>query len=175
MAEINNKSTKRCGFESNWKEWPFVSYNSLFYFMEKTKFVWMLPNPMTWRAALVGTIGLILFIPICGFRNREVWKYIAYPTGYAASLFPFILVPRTTYVYHYLISLIFGVLCFSVLLQLVFSMKRAFVDGLSHLMTISALALLIFYIPVTSAMECSIKSRTWKESLRIIYNTHVKI
>ena len=175
MQQINNMCTKHGGFESTWKQWPIVNIHSLIY-AHSPGYILMFPNPLTWISALLGPILLTLFILIFGFKNPQLWQHIIWPIGYAVSLFPFILVPRTTYVYHYLISLIFGVLSLSVFLDILFSKNKIIVDAISFVFIITAFILLIFYLPITSAMShYYLQTKPWKDSLRYIYNTDFTI
>ena len=177
MQQINNMCTKAGGFESYWKQWPIININILLYAQPPPGFILMLPNPITWISALLGPIFLTSFILIFGFKQRHLWKNIIWPIGYAVSLFPFILVPRTTYVYHYLISLIFGVLSFSVFLHILFSGKYQHIfNSFTLLFIIVSFILLFYYLPITSAMSgYSIKTKPWKESLFTIYNRNEPI
>ena len=170
MQQVNNLCTKKGGFESYWKEWPIVNIKTLIYHTNPG-IIAMFPNPLTWISALIGPILLTLYIFVFGFKNPSLWKNIIWPIGYSASLFPFILVPRTTYVYHYLISLIFGVLSFSVFLQIAFSKFRPYIDAISSVFIIVAFILLIYYLPLTSSMSgYYLRDKPWKKSLRGIYN-----
>lgn len=166
MHKINNQCTKLGGFESKWYEWPLVRFNSLIFPKNSREIVWPLPNPFTYYFSVTGIV-LCLILPIFNLKNISL---ISWTITYSASLFPFILVPRTTYQYHYAVPLMIGVIGFCFAISTV-PMRKSHMNAMCFTLCIIVLCFGIFYFPVLHSLPNGIYHlRAWKQSLRKIYN-----
>lgn len=85
-------------YSSKWYTWPFDLDKPMLLWRDNDKRLLLLSNPVS---SLASTVGFIMGI----FSGDP-----GYSIGYAASLFPFMLVNRVTFRYHYDISLMFGIM-----------------------------------------------------------------
>jgi dolichyl-phosphate-mannose--protein O-mannosyl transferase len=73
--------------------------------------------------AFFGVIGVLF-----AWKSEKWFLALKFSVGWAFSYFPFYLIPRVMYLYHYIIPLIFGSICFGVGLDLLFPAEiRGFV------------------------------------------------
>ena len=87
--------------------WPLLTGNYVAFWVGFEKEVDCIGNVFVYYPAFFA-----LFLVIAGYK-RQKWEIgIRFVVGWAVSYFPFYLVPRSMYLYHYLIPLIFG--CMSV-------------------------------------------------------------
>jgi dolichyl-phosphate-mannose-protein mannosyltransferase len=98
---------------SKFYEWPLMKKPIWYWaknFEGKFSNIYLLPNPVVWIAAGFSIILSIILLTISKFRKRlQPWIYL-FVLGYFVNILPFILVGRVTFLYHYLPSLIFGIL-----------------------------------------------------------------
>lgn len=95
-------------YQSYWYQWPFSISQPILLYLTNDETLYLFNNPI---AALVSFAGFILSIAVSIICNLKL-QY-TYSLGYLFSYFPFILIARCTFVYHYEIPLIFGLMCFS--------------------------------------------------------------
>ncbi|EAY08084.1 Dolichyl-phosphate-mannose-protein mannosyltransferase, putative [Trichomonas vaginalis G3] len=166
MHTINNGCKVQGGFESKWYQWPLVRINSLIWFQTSNKAVWPLPNPFTYYFCVYGII-LCFILPI--FKIETI-SLISWTITYSSSLFPFILVPRTTYQYHYSIPLIIGVLGFCHSFSFL-PMNQSLRASICYTICIITLVFGIYYFPILHSFpDVPLHFRAWKPILKKIYN-----
>lgn len=95
-------------YQSYWYQWPFSISNPLLVYRNGNESLYLFNNPVS---AFVSFAGFILSIVIS--IKRKLTLQYTYSLGYLFSYFPFILIARCTFVYHYEIPLIFGLMCFA--------------------------------------------------------------
>jgi len=115
MYKYNKTIIASHPFSSRWHQWPLTE-KSIWYWSQATEkksaSVYFLANPVIWFSVLFA----VAFSFVAFFVKK--WRKILPPLfyilvlGYFANLLPFILVSRVTFLYHYLASLIFGILIF---------------------------------------------------------------
>jgi len=105
---------------SKWYEWPLMK-KPIWYWVKnldgKTANIYLLGNPLIWWAVSFAVLASLLIIFFNRFRKKLPPLIYFFIFGYFLNLLPFILVNRVTFLYHYLPSLIFGILILVVLYE----------------------------------------------------------
>ena len=75
--------------------------------------------------------------------------------GFMSQFLPWVLVPRSTYIYHYFASVIFIIICIALVLGRLAKLSRitAKITGLTLL--VAAAALFIMFYPLESGLPCA--------------------
>lgn len=108
-------------YSSKWYQWP-LDKKALWYWNKNEKDtaanIYLLGNPLVWLLVLVGVIFSVFGLVIKKIRKKEINPLIyLFLLGYFANLLPYVFVERTTFIYHYLPSLIFGILILALLFE----------------------------------------------------------
>jgi dolichyl-phosphate-mannose--protein O-mannosyl transferase len=74
--------------------------------------VFCLGNLFVYWIAFVGVVAVFV-----GFKKRCYFRAIGFVIGYLMSYLPFFLVPRTMFLYHYIIPLMFACVCTGIMLD----------------------------------------------------------
>ncbi|HUW71959.1 MAG TPA: phospholipid carrier-dependent glycosyltransferase [Candidatus Humimicrobiaceae bacterium] len=135
----NLSSTMIFNYQSDWYSWPFM-IRPVHYFIEaqndKTSYIFLLGNPITWWLGVIGVIGILYLL----IKNYFYSFKLKIPTlfysdnlgilflGYFIYLIPFLAIKRFMLIYHYLPALVFSIIIFSVflnsILETFFSKKK---------------------------------------------------
>lgn len=111
---------------SKWHEWPLMHHMLIcFYYSEERKIFLTLNRVNSY--IILFTLSYSTFIFYKAYFSENIYLSFTMPCsvylisflGYLASFIPFYFVPRPTYAYHYIIPIIFGVICVSSFLDLV--------------------------------------------------------
>jgi dolichyl-phosphate-mannose-protein mannosyltransferase len=106
IIENNMKIPSYHPWASSWWTWPLMLSHGTLFWEEGNRHVWSVGTPFVWIASSLG-LALGVFAVATGARNSAT--IVATTIGWAFSFFPFALVPRSTWNYHYLIPLLFAV------------------------------------------------------------------
>lgn len=98
MFNYNKNLSQRHPFESRWYTWPFS--------LAPPMPVW---GPHASQQLMFFNSPSIAFLSFVGYISTIFTRNAPYFFGYAFSYFPFILISRCTWTYHYEIALIFGI------------------------------------------------------------------
>ena len=116
-------------YSSKWYQWP-LDKRPIWYWSQqsgdKISNIFLIGNPVVWWAVIFSVLiscGLLFFK---SFRKNLSWIFYVLILGYFANLLPFILIGRVTFLYHYLSSLIFGILILVFLCDKFMSGKKYF-------------------------------------------------
>jgi len=115
MYKYNKTIIASHPYSSKWYQWPLTE-KSIWYWSQTTKekatSIYFLANPVIWFSVLSAVV--FSFIVFCVKKWRENLPPLFYILilGYFVNLLPFILISRVTFLYHYLASLVFGMLIF---------------------------------------------------------------
>ena len=86
--------------------WPLLTGNFVAFWFSNGLEVDCIGNAFVYYFAFFSILAVLL-----GFK-REKWEIaVRFAVGWAVSYFPFYLIPRSMYLYHYLIPLMFGCMC----------------------------------------------------------------
>ncbi len=127
-------------FMSSWWSWPVIGKPMYYYSSTAIRglssVIWALGNPAVWwtgGVALLGTLSMVLVrvgrraqawatsMPVPPERDDQRAWYTAaglLVIGFASQYLPWMLVARSTYIYHYFASIPFIILCIAQCLQL---------------------------------------------------------
>lgn len=146
-------------FSSPWYEWPTI-VRPMWYYSAETAMVGYgrvssiscMGNPIVWWAGLVAMVALL--IALCAStRPSPVFLLIA--VGFASQYLPWVLVPRSTFIYHYFASVPFIII--ATVLWIGRLRRMDSVAGNTLAITLMVLALLLFvaFYPLESGYPCA--------------------
>jgi len=120
-------------YQSDWWSWPLMA-RPIQYFQEsqgeKTSFIYFIGNPIVWWLGVIGILGYFYLI-IKNFLFKFKLKIpqtlysknlLILVAGYLAFMIPFSTIPRFMLMYHYLPALIFSIIIFSILFEVILEM-----------------------------------------------------
>jgi dolichyl-phosphate-mannose--protein O-mannosyl transferase len=142
-------------------DWPLMTDMGVLMWEEDSRAIGCIGNSVSYVLALVGVLGCLV-----GVRRKRGVSAVRYAVGWLVSYLPFFLVPRTLFLYHYLIPLIFGALACGAALDLWIrnvTFRRVAV--------LSSIALLVFgfvcYAPFAyGTVPTQFQKRFWRDVWR---------
>lgn len=160
-------------FRSPWYEWPVLGLPMWYYdgselAAGQMECISCFGNPLIWWSGLLATISSIIILVKkavkryhcqdleTGLRlNKEIQTLLFVAIGLAANYLTWVLIPRSTFIYHYFASLPF-IMIFTVYIfrQLYKRYGKKAVVGIVVFFCLAALLFALFY-PVWSGMEIS--------------------
>ena len=143
-------------FESHWYEWPFIVKPMWYY--SGTQFqnegmvssISCMGNPAVWWVGIVALVWVLIRYFTTSARDNRRYLYVL--IGFMAEYLPWVLVPRSTYIYHYFASVPFIILATALLLDWV--RKRSFRGYKAASVALCAAALILFiaFYPLESGL-----------------------
>ena len=94
------------------KHWPILGSVSVFFWSKNGREIRCLGNAFTYYFSLLG-----LVLSLFGFKHKHYLKALLNFIGYCSCYFPFYLIPRVLYLYHYLIPLMISCISFGISLD----------------------------------------------------------
>ncbi len=167
-------------YQSPWWEWPLI-LKPMWYFKgnyqpsDMGSTIYAMGNPAVWWTGLAA-----LVIVLAVFVKRHIWRgggegvihihtkgHDIVPAmiliGFASQYMPWVLVPRSTFIYHYFASVPFIILCTVISFQwLKDKWKAGYAPLLWTLVAVSAILFIGFY-PYASGV---ITSKAWLDAMR---------
>jgi dolichyl-phosphate-mannose--protein O-mannosyl transferase len=105
---------------STWYEWPFDKKPIWYWTQAKDNLkanIYLVGNPAVWWLIIVSIPVIISNLSDKHFSRKTIfWIYILF-LGFFANIVPFIFMKRVVFLYHYLISLVFGVLALTLFID----------------------------------------------------------
>jgi len=144
-------------FQSPWYQWPFMIKPMWFYKNYALPAGHMgsiatFGNPLVWWTGTVSILYLLLRCVKNGFRAEKSWWIMA---GYLSQLLPWVLVPRSMFIYHYFGSVPFFILSTVMLYR---ELEKDFPITVKRVgvgFAIAVVVLFIAFYPVLSGMPIS--------------------
>ncbi len=142
---------------SPWYQWPFggkaISYRWETPDGETYRTIYLLGNPLTWLASLLGVVmgsALVLTHTFYGYYTspRRQWVYLLVGL-YWAYMGGMMTIERVMYLYHYLPPMLIGVLLVVIVFVDLPRLKRAVRRGLVTVALLLLLAGFVTYMPYT--------------------------
>jgi len=113
MLKRNSEIKVSHPFSSKWYQWPIIK-KPIFYWLKNLNGrignIYLLGNPLVWWPVLVSIIFSFFIILRRKFRRKLPLLFYFFLSGYFINLLPYIAISRVTFLYHYLPSLLFGIL-----------------------------------------------------------------
>ena len=140
-------------FRSPWYQWPIIwwpmwYYNGTPYMPDGViSSISCMGNPAVWW---FGLAALLFVLIAAAWRRRAPRAFILVLIGFASQFLPWVLVPRSTFIYHYFASVPFIILASVLLLK---EVRRRSEDGFraaSIALCTAALVLFIAFYPLES-------------------------
>ncbi|MEX1376384.1 MAG: phospholipid carrier-dependent glycosyltransferase [Eubacteriales bacterium] len=156
-------------FASPWYEWPFI-VKPMWYYSDPTlndtgrmASIAAFGNPAVWWIGTIACIWLIISL----FRSKKADDIkIFIIIGFLAQYMPWILVPRSMFIYHYFASVPFIIIMITMMIRWLENKKRTFIDedgnvyekafynrNITYVYIGIVIALFIFFYPVTAGVE----------------------
>ena len=143
-------------YQSTWYQWPVIWKPMAFYFDYRLPAGWSssistFGNPAVWWAGLAA-IAWTVWRMLRGDAKRDP-RILLVVIGFAAQYLPWVIVPRTTYIYHYFASVPF------IILAICFALEKLLARGrMRYVWIYLGVAVLLFalFYPVASGMEIPI-------------------
>ncbi|MDO4739531.1 MAG: glycosyltransferase family 39 protein [Eubacteriales bacterium] len=107
-------------FRSPWYEWPLIVKpmwyysGNAFYAQDTVSSISCMGNPAVWWGGLAGLVYVLVKWIRSGCKDN---KCLVLLVGFASQYMPWVLVPRSTFIYHYFASVPFIILCAGVLIE----------------------------------------------------------
>ena len=142
-------------FRSPWYQWPVIWWPMWYYSgaayvsPETVSSISCMGNPAVWWFGLVAII--YVFVTTCCER-RASRKYVMVVIGFASQFLPWVIVPRSTFIYHYFASVPFIILASALLLGEVRRQSKPAFRIASGLLLGAALILFVMFYPLESGM-----------------------
>ncbi|KAH0787144.1 Dolichyl-phosphate-mannose-protein mannosyltransferase [Histomonas meleagridis] len=163
MNGVNMRSAIPHISESQPINWPLFMDRWVFFYSDNvSREINCMANPLLYWFVFIGIVLTVILAP---FRVPD-YRNALFTWGWAVSYFPFILVPRTMFLYHYLIPLMFGIMNLVTILDNMFSMKHKY--GVIAAVALVCFLSYAFFSPMaygTPCPDCKY-SRVWTDRWR---------
>lgn len=153
-------------FRSDWYEWPIIWWPMWYYsgssYLDSGMIssISCMGNPAVWW---MGLIALIFVLISAAWKRKAPKNYIAVLIGFASQFLPWVLVPRSTFIYHYFASVPFIILCTALLLGRIYKRNKKAGAWVSCVLLGLALILFAAFYPLESGLPVS---RNYAQYLR---------
>ena len=142
-------------FRSPWYQWPIIWWPMWYYsgnaFMPEGMFssISCMGNPAVWWFGLAALIFVL--VRMCWLR-RAPKGYVMVIIGFASQFLPWVIVPRSTFIYHYFASVPFIILASVMLLNFIRSRSATAFRIVSTVLLAAALVLFVMFYPLESGL-----------------------
>ena len=142
-------------FRSPWYEWPIIWWPIWYYsgtgFMPDgvISSISCMGNPAVWWTGLIALFAVLYFLAA---RKRKPDSYHLVVIGFLSQFLPWVLVPRSTFIYHYFASVPFIILCTALMLDRIRRHSRRAFRITAVLLVSAALILFIMFYPLESGL-----------------------
>ena len=145
-------------FRSEWYQWPVIAWPMWYYSGSSYLPAGMVSSISCMGNPVVFWFGLlaILYVAVrCAWEKRASSAFLLVLIGFLSQYLPWVLVPRSTFIYHYFASVPFIIMASVLVLG---RMRRRSRDGFiaaGVVLCVAALALFIAFYPLESGMPVS--------------------
>jgi dolichyl-phosphate-mannose-protein mannosyltransferase len=140
MYRANAGLTATHAYGSKWHEWP-TGTRPIWYWTKTENGthgnIYLLGNMVIWHAVLLFNALVFLSLFIKPWRKKIGWLGAIFLAGYVVNILPYIFVTRVAFLYHYLPSLVFGILVLVVFYDKILN-RKGFVFDAAYLLFIAA-------------------------------------
>lgn len=155
-------------------QWPFMK-KPIWYWSKKDNWamgnIYLFGNPIIWFLVLTSVfVGIILFFNDRFSRNASPFLNM-FLFGFFLNLLPYFFITRVTFLYHYLPSLIFGILIATILFEKIpVILKMKFVSKIQYWILGFALVSFLIFSPITYGFLISEKINSYYQKIIGIVN-----
>ena len=163
LLNMNKTNMEMCdndGLPSRWWKWPLMDNQLIHFYNNNGKAIILHLNIFNSCVILLFVFISIFIIYFCWFEtcsNNETMKRtlssMIFLIGYLISFLPFWLIPRSTYLYHYSIPLLFGIYLVSADINILYQKYKKIAVCLSILVVSGTIISFIIYLPLTYGWE----------------------
>ncbi len=145
-------------FRSPWYQWPVIWWPMWYYsgtgYMPDGMIssISCMGNPAVWWFGLAALIFVILRM---AWLRRAPRRYVMVVIAFASQFLPWVIVPRSTFIYHYFASVPFIIIASVLLLDWIRSRSPQGFAAASGLLLGTALVLFVGFYPLESGLPCS--------------------
>ncbi len=145
-------------FRSPWYQWPVIWWPMWYY--SGTPYVpegmissiSCMGNPAVWWT---GLLALIVLLIASAWRRRAPKTWLLVLIGFASQFLPWVLVPRSTFIYHYFASVPFIILCTVLVLDWLRQRSPKAFQWVTGILLAAALVLFVAFYPLESGTPVS--------------------
>ena len=119
MHSSNMKINTPHPSESHPKYWPFLLDKSVRFYMRENCFIFCMGSPFVYWPSTASIIISLIFFAI----EKLNIKHMFFIVGWIVSYYPFFLIPRSLFLYHYIIPLFFAVMLMVTMIESIFSTR----------------------------------------------------
>ena len=145
-------------FRSEWYQWPVIAWPMWYYSGSSYLPAGMVSSISCMGNPVVFWFGLLAILCVavrCAWEKRASRAFLLVLIGFLSQYLPWVLVPRSTFIYHYFASVPFIIMASVLVLG---RMRRRSRDGFiaaGVVLCVAALALFIAFYPLESGMPVS--------------------
>ena len=145
-------------FRSPWYQWPVIwwpmwYYSGTAYLPEGTiSSISCMGNPAVWWFGLAALI--YVFVRVCRDRRASV-RHMLVVIAFASQFLPWVIVPRSTFIYHYFASVPFIIVASVLLLDDLRTRSQTAFEVTSCVLLAAAALLFGLFYPLESGLPCS--------------------
>ena len=153
-------------FRSPWYQWPVIWWPMWYYsgtaYMPEGMIssISCMGNPAVWWTGLVALIGVLIG---AAWKRRAPKTWLLVLIGFASQFLPWVLVPRSTFIYHYFASVPFIILCTVLMLDCLRKRSPKAFKWTSIALLAAALVLFVAFYPLESGLPVA---RSYAQYLR---------
>ncbi len=153
-------------FRSPWYQWPIIWWPMWYYSGNAyvpdgmISSISCMGNPAVWWTGLIALIALVIYT---AHRRRAKKTHLMILIGFASQFLPWVLVPRSTFIYHYFASVPFIILCIALMLKEIGARRPMLARRIGVCLIVAALVLFIGFYPLESGTPVS---RSYAQLLR---------
>ena len=153
-------------FRSPWYQWPVIWWPMWYYsgtaYMPEGMIssISCMGNPAVWWTGLVALIFILIG---AAWKRRAPKAWLLVLLGFASQFLPWVLVPRSTFIYHYFASVPFIILCTVLMLDWLRKRSPKAFQWTSGVLLAAALVLFVAFYPLESGLPVA---RSYAQYLR---------
>ena len=142
-------------FRSPWYQWPVIWWPMWYYSGaeyvagDMVSSISCMGNPAVWWSGLIALIAILVG---AAWKRKTPKAWLLVLIGFASQFLPWVLVPRSTFIYHYFASVPFIILCTVLCLDWMKKHDRQTARWTSVLIVAAALILFIAFYPLESGV-----------------------
>ena len=146
-------------FKSPWYEWPLI-VKPMWYYSADIDYtgrgfvssISCMGNPAVWWT---GIVCFVIAMFILALRRKTDKRILLIVIGFMSQFLPWVLVPRSTFIYHYFASVPFIIIATVLVIDYIGATDRKIAIGFTVTLIAAALILFAMFYPIESGVTCS--------------------